>query len=158
LPDTVCNPETFAKNLPASFDGAADWGVILEALRSVTPHTKIAPMDIDCALEVNNAFIIVESKLPGVKVPTGQMITLSRLYNNLDATIIITNGKQDTSHVVVTVWPSVGFARSVGQLNNHSSWFVPRVHHQQVDLTRMQYLTLLASWYKYALALPRPKW
>ena len=89
LPSSIKYPETFIRTLPPGSDGVFDWSWSSGA----TKGTNISPMDLDGIIEKNGNFIIFETKNPGVPVALGQRITLTRLYENLNTTVVIIQGK-----------------------------------------------------------------
>lgn len=78
---TINNAETFVKSL-------WDWS----CLDGCFGDTKIKPTDIDGFVERNNLFLIIETKLLGVQIPHGQMITFDRLIKTGYFTIFIVWG------------------------------------------------------------------
>lgn len=50
-------------------------------------------MDIDCCIERNNHFLMVETKKPGEVISVGQQITLTNLWKNGRVSIIHLEGK-----------------------------------------------------------------
>lgn len=83
LPDTIYNEELFIKSLPAQYDGFFDWSF----MRGTFPR-NIMPMDVDGMVEINNQFIIFETKGKFAMIPDGQRYTQQALLRTGFFTIV----------------------------------------------------------------------
>jgi hypothetical protein len=90
LPSTVKFPHAFRTSPSAGFDGALHW----EFWRYAINRRCIEPMDLDAIVEINNFFLINESKNPGVPISSGQQRTLNALLRTGLCTVIYQTGKE----------------------------------------------------------------
>ena len=74
---TINNPEKFCASL-------WDWA----CLDGCFGVTRIKPSDIDGIIERNGKFLVIETKLPGVEIPTGQDILLKALAAKEDFMVL----------------------------------------------------------------------
>lgn len=73
-------------NDPIAFAASQwDWG----CLDGCFGETKIRPTDIDGWVERNGLFLCIETKLPGVEIPNGQMITFRAMSGTGWITVLI---------------------------------------------------------------------
>lgn len=92
---TINDPEAYCASL-------WDWA----CLDGCFGDTKIKPMDIDGCIERNGKYIFIESKLPGVEIPTGQWITLSGLVKRGN-TVVVVWGHPNTVEEILLMTPHI---------------------------------------------------
>jgi len=92
----IKNHKAFNEHPSAGFDGIFDWDWITEEIKKVSPSSKITPTDIDCVVERNGHYLIIETKNPGIIIPRGQEILLNNLIHAKDFTVIRLWGKAET--------------------------------------------------------------
>jgi hypothetical protein len=73
---TILYPSAFYESLPAQFDGVFHWDYLDEVLR---PIRNIRCADVDALVEINNMFLSIETKNPGVAIPLGQRLRTDAL-------------------------------------------------------------------------------
>lgn len=110
---TVLFPDRFRIANPAGFDGLFNWDFLLPIFKP----TKIAPMDIDAAIERKGKILLFETKDPGRDIPLGQRLTLERMviYGNGNISLFVVYGKTDQS---IEAMEEVHYARK----KNHLIW------------------------------------
>lgn len=74
---------TFDADPPAQYDGVFLWDFLGGAFGA-----SIRPMDFDAVVERRGAFLVFETKAPGVPLPTGQRLTLERLVQDRRFTVV----------------------------------------------------------------------
>jgi hypothetical protein len=84
------NKDEFKRSLPASYDGEFAW----DFLPGAFPR-GIMPMDIDAIVEINDHFLIFETKSPGATVPTGQRRTIQALLRIDTISVWFLEGKNE---------------------------------------------------------------
>lgn len=80
----IHNPTLFESYLPAGFDGQFHW----DFLRPAWGTTRIEPTDVDAMVERYGAFLLFETKEPGVPIPEGQRRAFEQLLRLPQFTII----------------------------------------------------------------------
>lgn len=110
-PKTILYPETFdasqnrvtcpncACEFP--FDGIFDWWWVIQAIKNENPLSKITPMDFDGVVERNGHFLVIETKDIGVKISTGQLITLKALQSPKSFYVMKVWGKENPTKIEV---------------------------------------------------------
>ena len=85
----------------AQYDrGIWDWSI----LDGCFGNTKISPTDIDGCIERRGHKLFIETKLPGVKLPFGQELTLYSLVND-GHTVLVVWGENDTPQRMKIITP-----------------------------------------------------
>jgi hypothetical protein len=94
LPATILHPEAFKSSPSADFDGAYHWEHWRRAI-NVGPRLNrgISPTDIDAIVEINNHFLMAETKDAGTGIKNGQMRTINALMRTGLFTFIARWGK-----------------------------------------------------------------
>jgi hypothetical protein len=81
---TIKHKKTFADSKAAGFDGVFFWDFLKGAF-----GPTIEPMDFDGVVERRGAFLVFETKAPGVTLPEGQRITLEALIQDPRFTVVL---------------------------------------------------------------------
>jgi hypothetical protein len=89
LPSTIIFPEAFKRSPTADNDGVYYW----EWWRAAINRRGIRPTDGDAIVEINNAFLLAETKDEGVPIQDGQRRTLDALLRTGLWTVIHQIGK-----------------------------------------------------------------
>lgn len=71
-------------------DGVWDWAI----LDGCFGNTKISPTDIDGMVERNGQVLFLETKKPGVEIPTGQLIAFKTLAKRRRCAVLIIWGEK----------------------------------------------------------------
>jgi hypothetical protein len=102
--------------------GFWNWGI----LAGCFGDTKIAPTDVDGCIERNGYKLIIETKLPGNKVPLGQARFLQSFVND-GHTVLLVWGQKDNPEKITVMTPTATIAyesATLGTLRSIvSSWF-----------------------------------
>ncbi len=101
---TIQYPDTYLANL-------WDWACL-----AGTMPGKMTASDIDGIIERRGKFLVIETKSPGVPVPTGQRILLDALADNGAFTVIVVHG-QPGKPEQLTVTTSVNGERVMREYN-----------------------------------------
>lgn len=91
---TINNPELFVA-------GLWDWAF----LEPCFTGTKIRPSDIDGAVEHNGHTLFIETKHPGVSIPTGQDIMFKSWQRDRN-TVFVVWGETNRAERVRVYWPT----------------------------------------------------
>jgi hypothetical protein len=104
IPDTIKHPENFMRSQwsvccphchrTIGFDGIFDWGWVIEALKKISPKTKIMPMDFDGVIERKCHYLLFETKDEGKNIIEAQRWTLERIIRASSVTIMYVWGKE----------------------------------------------------------------
>lgn len=97
LPDTIKYPDGFNRAKPAGHDGVFDW----RWTRGCFGDTKITPMDFDAVVERRGHYLVMETKNPGVPIPSGQEITLQNLPVAKSFTVMKIVGKEEPQSIEI---------------------------------------------------------
>ena len=90
LPKTILYPDAFRRSPSAEFDGVLHWDHWAPAIA----RRRISPNDIDAIVEINNFFLICESKDENVAIQPGQRQMLDALLRTGLFTLISRWGKE----------------------------------------------------------------
>jgi len=115
---TITNPQLYCESL-------WDWGVLDGCFGG-----RIKPTDADGEVERHGRFLRFETKLPGTKVPQGQMIT----FHSLIATGVYT---------VVIIWGHPGKPEKITVMT-------PEKEMVFEDTTLEDLRNICKAWYEYA--------
>lgn len=83
-------PDNFFKSVASDFDGVFEWGYLAGAF-----PRGIMPMDWDGVVEINNNFLVFETKDVGKEVPGGQLMALKRATKVGPFIVVILWGKKE---------------------------------------------------------------
>lgn len=114
------------KNWDAFKDSMWDWKV----LRGCFGNTKIEPTDIDGFVERNGNFLVIETKLPGVEIKTGQIITFTQLV-------------KDKRFSVLFIWGAPGDPKRLELWRDKS-----KREYAEADMETLR--QVVSNWFNYA--------
>lgn len=77
---------------------------------------RVAPMDLDCVLEKNGRFLVLEFKPGGAPLPMGQRLTLRALVRTGADVWVVWEKPDDTGHVDVAVMDRHGSTKFTARI------------------------------------------
>ena len=119
-------------NRDAYFASLWDWGI----LDGCFGETKIRPTDLDGLVERNGQFLVIETKLPGVKIGEGQLLTFEAMV-------------KDPRFWIMFIWGRPGMPEEIEVWHGAS-----RKKYVPADLDKLR--LVVGGWFDHVNSMPDP--